>query len=59
MPLRSADLRFLNVFGRKICRKSELRSGILSASLDVVHRPRSNSPLYFDIRNMQQIHTEK
>ena len=32
MPLRSADIRFKNVFGRRIRRKSVLRSGILFAS---------------------------
>ena len=29
-----------------------LRSGSSSASTEVVHRPRSQSPLHFDIRNM-------
>jgi len=32
MPLRSADLRFFNVFGNKIRRKLALHSGILLAS---------------------------
>ena len=52
MPLCSADFRFYNVFGRKIRRKSALRSGILFASTEVMHRPRSYSPIHFDVRNM-------
>jgi len=31
--------------------KSPLRIGFPSASTEVVHRPRSQSPLHFDIRN--------
>jgi len=48
MLLHGADFRFKNVFGRKIDRKSALRSGIPFASPEVVHRPRSNSLLHFD-----------
>ena len=59
IPLHSADFWFLNVFGRKICWMSTLRSGILFASPEVMHRPRSDTPLYFDIWNMWQIRTEK
>jgi len=59
MPLRSADLQFLNGFGRKIRRMSALRSGILFASTELMHRPRSDFHLHFDIRNIQQIRTEK
>jgi len=33
-------------------RKSSLRSGSLFASTEVVHRPGSQSPLHFDIRNI-------
>jgi len=33
--------------------------GILFAIAEVVHRPRSNFLLHFDIGNMQQIRTEK
>ena len=35
-------------------RKSPPLSGMLFASTEVVHRPRSDSHLHFDIRNMQQ-----
>jgi len=50
MPLRSADFRRIlrpNAFKN---RKSALRSGILFASTEVMHRPRSDSPLHLDIR---------
>jgi len=50
--MRSADFRFLNVFGRKIRQKSALRSGILFASTKVMHRPNSEFSLHFDIRNI-------
>ena len=59
MRLRSADFRFKNVFGRKICRKSVLRSDILFTSPKVVHRPRSDSPLHFDPQNTYQIRMGK
>jgi len=36
-----------------------MRGGILVATTGDVHRPRSNSPLHFDNRNIWQIHTEK
>ena len=52
MRLRSADFRFLNVFGRKIRQNSPLRSGTLFASPEVMHRPRSHSPLHFDYGNI-------
>jgi hypothetical protein len=38
-PLRSADFRFLNMFGRKIRHKSALGSDILFASTEVMNRP--------------------
>jgi len=41
-----------NAFGRKIRQKSALRSGILFASTEVMHRPKSDSSLHFDIRNI-------
>jgi len=53
IQLRSADFRFLNVFGRKIRRKSALRSCILFASTEVMHRPRSDSFLHFYIRTQK------
>ena len=59
MLLRSTDFRFLNVFGRNIHRKSVLRSGILFASTEVMHRPRSDSSLHFDMRNIWQVRTGK
>jgi len=39
MPLHSGDFRFQNIFGRKICWKLPVQSGILFASPDVTHRP--------------------
>jgi len=44
MTLRSADFQVFNVFGRKIRQNSPLRSGILFASPEVMHKPRSHSP---------------
>jgi len=38
--------------------KSPLRCGSPNASPEVVHRSRSQSPLHFDIRNMQHIRTQ-
>jgi len=52
MPLRSADFQYENVFGRKIHRKSALRSGLLFASTEVMHTHRSDFPLHFDSRNI-------
>jgi hypothetical protein len=46
-------------FGRKIRRKSALRSDILFASTEVMHRSRSDSSLHLEIKNMEQIRTEK
>jgi len=57
--LHSAEFRFKNVFGRKIRRKSALRSRILSASTEVKHRLGSYSPLHFNIKNIYQIRMEK
>jgi len=59
MRLNSANFRFGNMFGRKIRRKPALRSRILFASTELVHRPRSDSPLPFDIENTYQIRTGK
>ena len=59
IPLRSADLRRIlrpNTFKNW---KSALRSGILFASPEVMHRPRTNSPLHFNFGNLQQIGTGK
>ena len=59
MPLRSGDFQFKIVFGCNFRQKFSMRSGILCTSLEIMHTPRSNSPLLFDIKNMQQIHTAK
>jgi len=45
----TSDLK--NVFDRKICQDLRMRSSILFASTEVVHRPKSGFPLHFDIRN--------
>ena len=58
MTLRSADFQFKNVFGRRIRWKLALRSGILFENTELMHRPRSDSPLHFDINNIHQIRTE-
>jgi len=42
MPLRSADFQSKNVFGRRIRQKSALRSGILFASTELIHREENN-----------------
>jgi len=52
VPLHIADFRFLNVFGRKIRQNSPVRSGIFFAGPEVMHRPRSHSPLHFDKGNI-------
>jgi len=54
MRLHSVDFRFYNVFGREIRRKSALRSDILIVSTEVMHRPRSDSPIHFEIQNIWQ-----
>jgi len=52
MPLRSADVRRISRPNTFKNWKSALHSGILCASTKVMHRPRSNLPLHFDIRNI-------
>jgi len=47
--LRSADTRFLNVFVRKIHWKTALRSGILFANSEVMHRPKFSAFRYYDL----------
>ena len=59
MPLRGGDLRLQNVFDSKICRNLLMCGCILFASTKVVHRPRSNPPLHFDIRNIWWIRTPR
>ena len=39
-------------------RKSALRSGTFFASTELMHRPRPDSPLHFEIKNTYQIRTE-
>jgi len=59
MRPHSADFQFLNVVGRKIRQMSSLRSGILFARTEVMHTPRSDSSLHFEMINLQQIRTNK
>jgi len=50
--MRDGKIREKNVFQRRKNRSLPLRCGSPSASSEVVHRPRSQSPLHFDIRNI-------
>jgi len=59
MPLHSADFRQILRPNTFLNRKSALRSGILFASTELMHRPRSNSSPHLDIKNTCQIRTEK
>jgi len=52
MPLCTANFRFLYVFGCKIRWTSALHSRIHFASTEVMHRPRSDSPLHSEIGNI-------
>jgi len=51
-PQRSGDFWEQNVFRRRKNRILPLRCGSSNASPKVVHRPRCQSPLHFDIRNI-------
>jgi len=51
-PRRNGDSPKKNVFRRSKNRILSLRCGSPNASPEVVHRPRSESPLHFDIRNI-------
>jgi len=51
-PQRNGKIWEKNVFWRKKNRILPLRCGSPSASTEVVHSPRSQSPLHFDIRNI-------
>ena len=55
MPLRSGAFRCKHVFGRKIHQKSPLRSGILYVCPEVMHTPRSDSPLHSRFRYGQGV----
>ena len=46
-------------FARRKNRNMALRSAFVFASNQKVHRPRFQSPLHFDVRNIQQIRSEK
>ena len=50
--LRNGKIRGKNVFRRMKNRILPLRCGSPNASTEVVHRPRSQSALHFDIRNI-------
>jgi len=58
-PQRNGKIRGENVFRRRKNWILPLRCGSPNASTEVVHRPGSRSPLHFDIRNIQQIRSEK
>jgi len=51
-PQRNGKIWGKNVFWRRKNRILPLRWGSPSASTEVVHSPRSQSPLHFDIRNI-------
>jgi len=51
-PQRNDKIRFFLRRNTFLPRKSPLRIGSPNASPEVVHRPRSESPLHFDIRNI-------
>ena len=50
--MRDSKIRKTNVFRRRKNRGLPLRCGSPRARPEVVHRPRSQSPLHFDIRNI-------
>jgi len=58
MPLRSADFWFQDVFGHRIRWKSALRNSIFFASTKLMYRPRSDSSLHFNIKNICQNRAE-
>jgi len=51
-PQRNGKIRGKNVFRRRKNQILPLRCGSPNSSTEVVHRPRSQSPLNFDIRNI-------
>jgi len=59
MPLPGGDFRQILRPNTFFNRKSPSSSRFLFASPEVVHRPRSESPLHFETRNIYQIRTEK
>jgi len=52
MPLRGGNFRLENVFDLKTCQDLRMRSSIFFASTEVVHRPKSGSPLHCDMGNL-------
>jgi len=58
MPLRSADFRRILRPSTFKNRKLALRSGILFASPEVMHRPRSDSPLQFELGTYSRFERE-
>jgi len=59
MRLRSANFQQILRPSTFLNQKSALCGRILCASPEVMHRPRSDSPLHIDIKNIHQIRTEK
>jgi len=59
MGLGSADFRRILRPNTFLNRKSALPSRILFASTEVMHRPRSDSALHFDVKNTYHLRTEK
>jgi len=57
-PLRNGNFRNKTCFARTKNRNLALRSGSLFASTQKLHRPRSHSPLQFDIKNILQIYAQ-
>jgi len=53
--MHSGHFWFKNVFGRRIRWKPALHSRIFLANTEVMHRPRSDSSLHFDIKNTYQL----
>jgi len=58
MQLHNADFRFKNVFGRKICRRSALRSSIFFANTEVM-QDLDSTLLYIMILRTYQIRDER
>jgi len=57
--LRNGDFRKKTCFARRKNRNLALRSASLFVSTQKMHKPRSLSPLHFDIRNISQIRSGK
>ena len=57
LGIRKKHIRIGNKF--EGVRTPSVGSGIFFASPEVMHRPRSDYPLHFNIGNIKQIRTEK